>query len=182
MMGAPMDMPQDMGMPNAPMGDMPPMDEPPMKDEPNGEENTPKKEIQQLTGTISQKLRTYNDTENDSELSKYVAGMIIPQACKAMTDDDKQDIINKIKKGTVSDEDTSQDDSSMGMDEPPMNEPPMDDKQDPKMSMESRLKQTARLVNEIVGSIINDKDEQERVEKKSTNKAVKRNNPFVANR
>ena len=177
MMGAPMDMPQDMGMPNAPMGDMPPMDEPPMEDKPNGEENTPKKEIQQLTGTISQKLRTYNDTENDSELSKYVAGMIIPQACKAMTDDDKQDIINKIKKGTVSDEEIQQDDSSMGM-----NEPPMDDKQAPNIPMESRLMRTARLVNEIVGSIINDKDEQERVEKKSTNKAVKRNNPFVANR
>jgi hypothetical protein len=172
MMGAPMGMPQDMNIPNAPMGDMPQdmpsMDEPPMGENPKDEGNTPKKEIQQLTGTISQKLRTYNDTENDSELSKYVAGMIIPQACKAMTDDDKQDIINKIKKGTVSDEETPQDDSSMGM-----NEPPMDKQPEPKMSMESRLRRTARLVNEIVGSIINDKDEQERVEKKSIERVYK---------
>ena len=31
----------------------------------------------------------------DTDLNKYVAGMIIPQATKVMTDQDKNEVINK---------------------------------------------------------------------------------------
>lgn len=173
MIGAqpPMPMPNDEMMPQDDM----PMNEPSMDGE--DEESTPKKHIQQLTGTLSQELRMFNDTEKDSELNKYVAGMIIPQASKGMTDDDKQDVINKIKKGNVSDEPT--DDMGQEM-------PPMDDGQEPQPQggmpkMESRVF-TKQMVNEIIGSVVVDDEQDKRFEKKSTNKAVKRNNPFVANR
>lgn len=146
----------------------------PMGDGESNEESTPKKAIQKLVGKLSQELRQYNDQEEDSELNKYVAGMIIPQASKGMTDDDKQDVINKIKKGVVDDE---------PLDGNEMEEPPMGQPQDSMPKMESRITFTKKMVNEIVGSVIdNNIDDKDRFEKKTTNKAVKRNNPFVANR
>ena len=98
--------------PSAPKG-MSPMNEPPMDNEPmddmdngglDGDDTLdPKKGVQKLTGKLSQELRTYNDNQPnpDTELNKYVAGMIIPQASKGMTDKDKQEVINKIKNGKL---------------------------------------------------------------------------------
>ena len=64
----------------------------------NGEDSTPKKEIQKLTGSLSQELRTYNDGQQqpDTELNKYVAGMILKQAGKSMTQKDKDDVVKKM--------------------------------------------------------------------------------------
>lgn len=68
-------------------------------------DSDPKKYIQQLTGKLSQELRKYNDEQPnpDEDLNKYVAGMIIPQASKGLTDKGKNEIIKKVKKGTVDD-------------------------------------------------------------------------------
>ena len=103
------------------MGDMP-MEEPPMgNEEPvDGEPNDPKKSIQQLVGKLSQELRDYNNNQpnQDTDLNKYVAGMIIPQATSVMTDQDKNEVIDKIKSGNT---DTSDDSEPMG-DEPIVNE------------------------------------------------------------
>ena len=89
-------MPQNDEMP---MGG--PLDQPTMDQESEEGENDPKKSIQQLVGKLSQELRTYNDNqqEQDTDLNKYVAGMIIPQATKVMTDQDKNEVIDKIQNG-----------------------------------------------------------------------------------
>lgn len=173
MIGAqpPMPMPND---------EMMPQDDMPMGDESmtnNDEELTPKKSIQQSTGELSQELRMFNDTNKDSELNKYVASMIVAQASKGMTDDDKQDVINKIKKGNVSDEPTD----DMGQEMPPMDNGQEPQPQGGMTKMESRVF-TKKMVNEIIGSVVVDDEQDKRFDKKSTNKAVKRNNPFVANR
>lgn len=153
------------------MGGEQPMDEPMMDDE-MGEENDPKKEIQQLSGKLSQELRNYNNDQQtpDTDLNKYVAGMVIPQATKVMTSDEKAEVINKIKKG-MTDDDLETDGSNeyMGGNES------MD------MPMESKFN-LDNIINEIIGSIVNGDDNENREEKKITNKKITNKNPFVSNR
>lgn len=123
-------------------------------------DSDPKKYLQQLTGKLSQELRNYNNEQpnQDTELNKYIAGMIIPQATKSMTDDDKSDVIKKIKQGVTDD----------------------DGEFENNMETES-LSKRDKLVNEIVNSVLgNEKKDEKRFEKKTTN--VKKNNPFVSNR
>ena len=56
------------------------------------EETDPKKYIQQLTGKLSQCLNSYNNEngEPDTELGKYVLGMLIKQGTKGMEDKDRK--------------------------------------------------------------------------------------------
>ena len=127
----PMDMSQDMG--NDMGGNFMPQDDmgggmPPMDDGMGGqsefdtnfdagveadEDQDPKKYIQQLTGKLSQTMQKYT-TDNgqpDVDLNKYVAGMIVKQAMKGLSEQDAEEIINKVQ----SDEDfTMEDDGSMG--------------------------------------------------------------------
>ena len=102
----------DMQMPD--MGNMPPMDDSVMNgQDPNmdmqgqdtnmsdyaqgeGNEAPEKKDIQKLSGQLSQKLSEYNLDDAD-ELSKYVVGMILKQASKKMSDEDKEDAIKKLE-------------------------------------------------------------------------------------
>ena len=122
-------------------------------------DSDPKKYLQQLTGKLSQELRNYNNNQpnQDTELNKYIAGMIIPQAAKSMTDDDKSEVIKKIKQGVTDDGELENN-----------------------METES-LSKRDKLVNEIVNSVLgNEKKDEKRFEKKTTN--VKKNNPFVSNR
>ena len=62
------------------------------------EETDPKKYIQQLTGKLSQTLNTYNNEngEPDTELGKYVLGMLVKQGTKGMNEKDRKEIIKKI--------------------------------------------------------------------------------------
>lgn len=119
-------------VPSMPMDNQMPMDDGsmndqmPMDDGMNGEvdgfdagveadpESDPKKYLQQLTGKLSQELRKYNNEQEqpDEDLNKYIAGMIVPQAAKGMTDSGKKEIIKKIKSG-VTDEDTEDDSMQM---------------------------------------------------------------------
>lgn len=65
----------------------------------DADENTdPKKYIQQLTGKLSQSLRKYNNEQPkvDSELNKYVAGMILKQSTERLSSNDKKDVIDKV--------------------------------------------------------------------------------------
>ena len=152
-----MDMPQEPMPPmngEESMNDMS-MEEPPMGDEPmDGEANDPKKSIQQLVGKLSQELRDYNNNQpnQDVDLNKYVAGMIIPQATSVMTDQDKNEVINKIQSGNV---DASNDSEPMGEEEP--------------------------IVNEVINSLIDGRNTK-REDKKIRNNDVKKGNPFKANR
>ena len=163
----------DMGMGNDPMMGNEPMggdmEDPMMDDEMGGEENDPKKEIQKLSGQLSQKLRTYNDEQQspDTDLNKYVAGMVITQATKSMTSDEKAEVINKIKKG-MTDDDLETDDSMEGMDDMG-GDNSMDD-----MPMESKFN-LDNIINEIVGSILNQEDDKNREEKLENLKKYKHN-------
>lgn len=99
----------------------------------------PKKNIQRLAGKLSQALRTYNMEQEspDTDLNKYVVGMIATQAAKDMTSDEKQEIVNKINKGeTIEDNgeeniDNNAEDNEMPMEECKQNNV-MDDEKDKK--------------------------------------------------
>ena len=55
------------------------------------------REIQQLTGKLSQSLNSFNDEQGaDAGLNKYVASMIAVAACKYLDEKDKKEIIDKI--------------------------------------------------------------------------------------
>lgn len=155
----PNDMPSIQQLNDVSMDDS--MNDPMANDDMGDEVSDPKKSIQQLVGKLSQELRTYNDNQEgqDIDLNKYVAGMIIPQATKVMTDQDKDEVIDKIQKGLTDDESTNDTKVNDGM--------PMDDEP---------------IVNEVINSLVNDKKES-RFEKHIKNNDVKsRQNPFKTNR
>lgn len=62
------------------------------------EETDPKRYIQQLTGKLSQSLRSYNEglPQPDADLSKYVAGMIVKQASEGLSQGDVKEILDKL--------------------------------------------------------------------------------------
>lgn len=127
----------------------------------NNDEESPKKEIQSLTGKLSQALRSYNQENDDSELNKYVAGMIIPQATEFMTNKDKKEIINRINKNNpLSDDDNSIEDNEL------------DNNSNDESNDENSM-------NEVFNNLL-DKDKN-RDEKKLLIKPNKKN-PFVSNR
>lgn len=75
------------------------------------EETDPKKYIQQLTGKLSQTLNSYNNEngEPDTELGKYVLGMLVKQGTKGMDEKDRKEIIKKINtNNTVESDDESE--------------------------------------------------------------------------
>lgn len=176
----PMDMPsmnddmgdEDMGQ----MGDMnpqPPMND--MGDENMGnefdtnfdagvdanEETDPKKYIQQLTGKLSQSLRKYNSEQPqvDSELSKYVAGMIVKQAIEGLDEKDTADILKKIK----SDEDFEMnDEEQMGN---PNEQPSAEEPQEPQMPMESLNREYQ--IDEVFQDLTNTENDEENVSYKT---------------
>ena len=65
------------------------------------EEEDPRTYIQQLTGKLSQSLRAYNEDrpQPDTDLCKYVAGMINKQASEGLSDKDVKEILDKIEAG-----------------------------------------------------------------------------------
>lgn len=70
------------------------------------EDSDPKRYIQQLTGKLSQKLRTYNSElpSPDTDLNKYVAGMINKQAIEGLDNKDVKEILSKIKSDETMDD------------------------------------------------------------------------------
>lgn len=65
------------------------------------EEEDPRTYIQQLTGKLSQSLRAYNEDrpQPDTDLCKYVAGMINKQASAGLSEKDVKEILDKIEAG-----------------------------------------------------------------------------------
>lgn len=78
------------------------------------EDTDPKRYIQQLTGKLSQKLRAYNSElpSPDTDLNKYVAGMINKQAIEGLDDNDVKEILSKIKSDESTDDEPIDNDSS----------------------------------------------------------------------
>lgn len=176
--------PEPMGGPDPMMGgspepigggpDGPAMDEP-MPDAPDmdndggdGDDNSPKKTIQQLAGELSQELTQYNDAQDtpDTELNKYVMNMLAKQAGKALTPKDKRQVIKKL-------ESTDEDVEDM-----PDESPEQDGDDDMGMN-ESRLN---RIIDEVLNSTLSPRKKEDRKKEEISNKGVTYDNPFVSNR
>ena len=173
----PMDMtpPPPMGDPmmqGDPNGGMPQMDDPNGEMQPMGEpmsqdgsdfdtnfdagvdadENTdPKKYIQQLTGKLSQSLRKYNESlpKPETDLCKYVAGMILKQTTDGLTDGEKKEIIDKVNGGNS--------ESGNGMDDeeiPQTNNQPMEGGEQPMMESVNHKE----IVNELFQELTRKRD------------------------
>ena len=122
------------------------------------EEQDPKKFIQQLTGKLSQSLQKYNDNNGqpDVDLNKYVAGMITKQAMKGLSEEDAEEIIDKVK----ADEDFSMEDGGEGQEQMPQGQEqmPQDDVQQPQMNENFTKLQRRRQIKEIVNGVLNKKE------------------------
>lgn len=145
------------------------------------EDEDPKKYIQQLTGKLSQTLGTYNNEkgEPDTELGKYVAGMIVKQAVKGMDEKDKKEIIKKINM-TADDSDKSTDDEDLDSDENNDLELPDDEPKEKEQQKES-VKINCGSLKKLLESFdsaknIFDVKKKENLKKKSK----KLNSPFEA--
>lgn len=174
--------PEPMGGPDPMMGgspepigggpDGPAMDEPmpdtPDMDNDGGDDNSPKKTIQQLAGELSQELTQYNDAQDtpDTELNKYVMNMLAKQAGKALTPKDKRQVIKKL-------ESTDEDVEDM-----PDDSPEQDGDDDMGMN-ESRLN---RIIDEVLNSTLSPRKKEDRKKEEISNKGVTYDNPFVSNR
>lgn len=83
-----------------------------------------KSEIQQMAGELSQKIRDYNSAlqEPDAETNKFAAGMVVSAAIKDLSDDDRKDIVKKLKAGefddNASDDVAAQEETEMTEDMP----------------------------------------------------------------
>lgn len=147
------------------------------------EQTDPKKYIQQLTGKLSQSLRSYNEglPQPDADLDKYVAGMIIKQAIAGLSQEDANDILNKVKSDDDAEEKTPNDDM-----EQPQNDEQMSMNMDGQEDMnamqnnmgESISKSNKQKIDEIFNQIMNDNDEQQ-IQKPITNVGY-RKKPFTS--
>lgn len=158
--------PNMMNDPNAMGGDPNMMNGDPnmMDGEDGAEELDPKKAIQKQTGELSQELNNYNNENGpDADLAKYVLGMIAAQATKSMTDSDKKEVIQKIEKGNL-----DNDEGSEGLGE----------------SIIRKKKNHIAQLKEMINNILEPDDySKNREEREIRNKFInKRKNPFVANR
>lgn len=168
------EMGNDMGGDFMPQGDMQPMDG--GEEMPNefgadfdagveaDEEQDPKKFIQQLTGKLSQSLQKYteNNGQPDIDLNKYVAGMITKQAMKGLSEEDAEEIIDKVK----ADEDFSMEDGQeapqgeQGQEPMPQGDmqQPQDDGQQPPMNENFSKMQRTKQIKEIVNGVLDKKE------------------------
>ena len=201
-----MPLPQEMPMPsmdNTFDGGLPPQDgTPPMGSEygmdemPNqfdtnfdpgveaNEEEDPKKFIQQLTGKLSQSLKNYNDNNGqpDVDLSKYVVGMIAKQAMKGLSQEDADDIIDKVK----ADEDFS---AEQNADE---QQPPMDNGQMPNDLQNTEMPQqmpqqpnecvsrNRKPISEIANGVLDNKEETQLHQTPKADRNSFRKKPFTS--
>lgn len=201
----PMDMPQDMGnnmggnFMQQNMGGGMDMQQIPMDDQSQSEfdtnfdagvdadeEQDPKKYIQQLTGKLSQTLRKYNEDNGqpDVDLNKYVAGMIVKQSIQGLSEDDAEDIINKVKADddfTMGDEmqgtEMPQDDGQM-MNDPNQQQMPQDNQMpQPQMNENYYKRKNKTHIEEIVNGIIKDMANNEKPH--NSNKKDNNKNSFL---
>lgn len=141
------------------------------------EETDPKKYIQQLTGKLSQSLRSYNENlpQPDADLGKYVAGMIIKQAVKGLSPEDTNEILNKVKS------DDTEENDSIPEETPQQEQPPMDDgMNDMSNNMgESVDKTNKQKIDEIFNQVMQDNEEPNTMQNPITNIGYKKK-PFTS--
>lgn len=137
------------------------------------EDADPKKYIEKLTGKLAQKLRDYNETEQDVDLNKFVINSLIPAAIPQMDETDAKDVIKKVNDNIGKSEHESGQNQDLGNGELSNNEMPVENSglesgQDEMPPIpESKTGEIDDLINEILRS-------------KSTKRNVKHKNPFKA--
>ena len=151
------------------------------------EEQDPKKFIQQLTGKLSQSLRKYNENNGqpDVDLNKYVAGMITKQAMEGLSQDDADEIIDKIKADedfSMEDGDNGNQEVEQGNDQSPQqmdNQMPTDNGNSNQFQQpnESTIKRGYQI-DEIVNGVLNGVDNDKQPYQKTNNKKSFRKKPF----
>lgn len=79
------------------------------------EEEDPKRFIEQLSGKLSQSLRSYQSTlpKPDAATAKYAAGMVVKAAIEGLSSNDVKDILNKISDEDNDDVETESNDENM---------------------------------------------------------------------
>ena len=158
------------------------------------EEQDPKKYIQQLTGKLSQTLQKYTDDNGqaDVDLNKYVAGMITKQAMKGLSEEDAEEILDKVKAGEdFSIEGDEQQDVQMGGDvqqpqgQDMMQQPPQgqDMQQPPMAESYGRFKKKGHI-KEITNNILNNikNGEEKPKQEKDPKNNTYRTSPFTFKR
>lgn len=146
------------------------------------EENDPKRYIQQLTGKLSQKLRDYNESlgEPDSDLNKYVAGMIVKQAVDGLDETDRSEIIKKVSDEQSTDNEESSNNVDSVEDDISIdnNEMPMESK---KRAITCTKKQLHKLSENFggIGDILNAPTDRIEKEIPKTTVVNKVNKPFM---
>lgn len=142
------------------------------------ENSDPKKYIQQLSGKLSQSLRNYNQNQNDPDLNKYVAGMIVTQAAEGLEDNDKDEIISKIQNSSNNDENMNNSNmngmDNMGDDIPLDDVPPMECVRFKKKI----IKENEKNLDEIINDLFNDQDRPNNFNVKPDRKSYKKK-PFI---
>ena len=151
------------------------------------EEQDPKKFIQQLSGKLSQSLRKYNENNGqpDADLNKYVAGMITKQAMEGLSQDDANEIIDKIKADedfSMEDEDNSNQNIEKGNDQTMQqmdNQMSMDNDNFNQFQQpnESRIKRGYKI-DEIVNGVLNNIEDNKHPYQKTDNKKSFRKKQF----
>lgn len=130
------------------------------------EEQDPKNYIEKLTGKLAQKLRSYNETDKDSDLNKFVINSLIPAAIPNLEDNDVDDVIKKVEdnKGGASEDGSEQ--QSQDAPDPSNDNGSTDQQQQPQMD-EPEIAQESidDLINEILSG-------------KKLSRNVKNKNPF----
>lgn len=154
------------------------------------EDTDPEKYIQQLTGKLTQVLRDYDENaQGNTDLDKYVLGMIIKQCVKGLDEEGRRDMIKKIKETPLPGEENTEDEmDSMNPgaengegDEPNPMDTPEPNEQMPPVNEKKNIRMTKKQAMKIFESL-NDDEPQDRTER-AFSPQVKVNNrtkPFVA--
>lgn len=138
------------------------------------EETDPKKYIQQLTGKLSQSLRSYNENlpQPDTDLDKYVAGMIIKQAIEGLSPEDTNEILSKVKTDGAEEIGQEEEISQQNV------EPPVTDGNNVGIG-ESTNKSNKQKIDEIFNQVMNNGDNTDDMQKSITDISYKKK-PFVS--
>lgn len=123
------------------------------------EEKDPRRYIEQLAGKLSQKLNDYNQKQEqpDSELCKFVCGMINAQAIKGLSQDDVDEILKKIESDEEFNSPEQQNDENDTVDD--VNNLPTDNNQEqsiPQQDNNVRMESVKRKGNEVIDEIFQD--------------------------
>lgn len=130
------------------------------------EEEDPKRFIEQLSGKLSQSLRSYQEglPQPDADTAKYAAGMVIKAAVEGLSQEDIKDILAKL--------DNENEDTSDNTESQPNEEQMEFD------GLESKNRHKG-MIDEIFQEIIEPKEDEEQFQKRNIKTSYKKK-PFVA--